>query len=64
MTYYKVMRLLCGNPVVMSFIEGNQLISDTDHVDWMIAQNFKEVFRHEEHDIDTDDDLLCELASR
>ena len=39
-TAKKVIRVQCGNPVVISVIAGDQLISERDQVDAAIAEYF------------------------
>ena len=56
-TAEKVLRVQCGNPVVRSVIVDDQLISERDQVDAVIAENFQEVYGGEDQQIDTEEDL-------
>ena len=47
-----------GNPVVRSGIVGDQLISERDQVDAAIAEYFQEVYGGEDHQVDTEEDLV------
>ena len=39
-TAEKVLKIQCGNPVVMSVVKEEQLITERDHVDQAIAEYF------------------------
>ena len=47
-TAEKVLRVECGNPVVRSVIVEDQLISDRDQVDQVIAEYFQGVYGRED----------------
>jgi hypothetical protein len=54
----KVLQIQCGNPVVRSVINGDQLISERDHVDQTIAEYFQDVYGGESHQADSDENLV------
>ena len=54
-TAEKVLKIQCGNPVVRSVVKGDQLVTESDHVDQAIAEYFQEVYGGgEDHQMDSD----------